>query len=45
LKKDGKVVGHTTRTISGQGKVLTLTTSYKSAKGGTIHEIDVYDKQ
>jgi hypothetical protein len=45
LKKNGKVVGHTTRTISGQGKVLTLTTAYKSAKGGTIHEIDVYDKQ
>jgi len=45
LKKDGKVVGHTTRTISGQGKVLTLTTTYKSAKGGTIHETDVYDKQ
>ena len=45
MKKDGKVVGHTTRTISGQGKVLTLTTSYKSAKGGTIHGTDVYDKQ
>jgi len=45
LKKDGKVVGHTTRTISGQGKVLTLTTAYKSAKGGTIHETDVFDKQ
>ncbi len=45
LKKDGKVVGHTTRTISGQGKVLTLTTTFKSAKGGTIHETDVYDKQ
>jgi hypothetical protein len=45
LKKGGKVVGHTTRTISGQGKVLTLTNTYKSAKGGTIHETDVYDKQ
>jgi hypothetical protein len=45
LKKDGKIVGHTTRTISAQGKVLTLTTAYKSAKGGTIHETDVYDKQ
>jgi len=45
LKKDGKVVGHATRTISGKGKVLTLTTAYKSAKGGTIHETAVFDKQ
>jgi hypothetical protein len=45
LKKDGKVVGHTTRTISGEGKVLTLTTAFKSSKGGTIHETAVYDKQ
>jgi hypothetical protein len=45
LKKDGKVVGHTTRTISGKGKVLTLTTALKSTKGGTIHETAVYDKQ
>jgi hypothetical protein len=45
LKKGGKVVGHTTRTISGKGKVLTLSSSYKSAKGGTIHEVSVFDKQ
>jgi hypothetical protein len=45
LKKDGKVVGHTTRTLSGKGKVMTLSTAYKSAKGGTIHEVAVYDRQ
>src|SRR5271156_3311243 len=32
LKKDGKVVGHTTRTISGKGKVLTLSTSLTTPK-------------
>jgi len=44
-KKGGKVVGHTTRTISGKGKVLTLSNAYKSEKGGTIHEVGVFDKQ
>lgn len=45
LKKDGKVIGHTTRTISGKGKVLTLSTTFKTAKGGTVHEVSVFDKQ
>jgi hypothetical protein len=45
LKKDGKIVGHSTRTISGKGKVFTLSTAFKTAKGGTIHEVGVYDKQ
>ncbi len=45
LRKGATVVGHTTRTISGGGKVLTLTTSLKTAKGGTTHEVAVYDKQ
>jgi hypothetical protein len=45
LKKDGKVVGHTTRSITGKGKVLTLTTALRTAKRGTIHEVAVYDKQ
>jgi len=45
LKKGGKVVGHTTRTLSGKGTVLTLSTSFKTAKGGTTHEVAVYDKQ
>ncbi len=45
LKKDGKVVGHTTRTVSGKGKVLTLSTALKTAKGGTTHDVAVFDKQ
>ena len=45
MKKDGKVVGHTTRTISGKGKVLTLKTAMKTAKGGTTHDVAVFDKQ
>ena len=45
LKKAGKVVGTTTRTLSGKGKVLTLSTAMKTAKGGTVHDIAVYDKQ
>jgi hypothetical protein len=45
LKKGGTVVGHTTRTISGGGKVLTLSTAMKTAKGGTTHDVAVYDRQ
>jgi hypothetical protein len=45
LKKDGKVVGHTTRTLSAKGTVMTLATALKTAKGGTTHETAVYDKQ
>jgi hypothetical protein len=45
LKKDGTIVGHTTRTISGKGKVLTLSTALKTAKGGTTHDVAVFDKQ
>jgi hypothetical protein len=44
-KKDGKAVGTTTRTISDHGKVLTLSSSLKTAKGGTIHDVTVYEKQ
>lgn len=44
-KKDGKAVGTTTRTISDHGKVLTLSSSLKTAKGGTIHDVTVFDKQ
>ena len=45
LKKAGSVVGTTTRTLSGGGKVLTLSTSLKTAKGGTTHDTAVYDRQ
>jgi hypothetical protein len=44
-KKAGKVVGHTTRTISAHGKVLTLSSAMKTAKGGTVHDVAVFDKQ
>jgi hypothetical protein len=44
-KKDGKVVGSTTRTISGHGKVLTLSSKGTNAKGGTYHNVAVFDKQ
>jgi hypothetical protein len=45
LKKDGKIVGHTTRSISGKGKVLTLSTALKTPKGGTTHDVAVFDRQ
>jgi hypothetical protein len=44
-KKDGKVVGSTIRTISGHGKVLTLTSKGKSVSGKWYHNVAVYDKQ
>lgn len=44
-KKDGKVVASSTRTISAHGKVLTLASKGKSAKGGTYHNVAVFDKQ
>jgi hypothetical protein len=45
LKKDGKVIGYTTRTVTAHGKVLTLSSSGKDAKGTRFHQIAVYDKQ
>src|ERR1700722_3964836 len=39
LKKYGKIVGHSTRTISAKGKVLTLTTGRKTAKGETTQHV------
>lgn len=44
-RKDGKIVGHTTRTISQKGKVLTLSTAWKTEKGGTTRDLAVFDKQ
>lgn len=44
-KKDGKVVGWTTRTVSAHGKVLTLSNKGKNAKGAAVHSVAVYDKQ
>ena len=45
LKKAGAVVGTTTRTISGGGKAMTMSTAMKTAKAGTTHDVAVYDKQ
>jgi hypothetical protein len=45
LKKDGKVVGSTTRTVSAHGKVLTLSTKSTDVKGVAHDEVAVYDKQ
>ena len=44
-KKDGKVIGSTTRTLSAKGKVLTLTSKGKTAKGEAFHNVMVFDKQ
>jgi hypothetical protein len=44
-KKNGTVIGWTTRSVSAHGKVLTLSTKAKDAKGAPIHAVAVYDKQ
>jgi hypothetical protein len=44
-KKDGKVVGWTTRTVSAHGKVLTLSSKGTNVKGAPFHSVAVYDKQ
>lgn len=45
LKKGGKVVGTTIRTLSARGKVLTLSSKGKDAKGGTFDTVMVFDRQ
>ena len=45
LKKDGKLVGTGIRSISDHGKVLTLKSMGKDAKGHRIHVVMVFDKQ
>ena len=44
-KKAGKVVGTTTRTISKDGKVLTLSSKGTSPTGAPYDNVMVYDKQ
>ena len=44
-KKGGKVVGTTTRTVSKDGKVLTLTSKGTSATGVPYDNVMVYDKK
>jgi hypothetical protein len=43
--KAGKPVGTTTRTVSGHGKMLTLSTKATAANGKPYESISVYDKQ
>ena len=43
--KDGKETGETTRTLSADGKMLTVTTTGKDAKGMPYKDEGVYDKK
>lgn len=45
LKKAGKVVGTTIRSISAHGKVLTLSTKGKNAQGAAFDFVAVYDRK
>jgi hypothetical protein len=45
LMKAGKKVGTTTRTISGHGKILTLSTAITGADGKIHKTVTVFDKQ
>ena len=45
LKKGGKNVGTSTRTLSAHGKVLTVSTKLTDTKGMPINDLSVYDKQ
>jgi len=45
LKKAGKVVGTTIRTISAHGKVLTLSTKGKNSQGAAFDFVAVYDRK
>jgi hypothetical protein len=44
-KKAGKVVGTTTRSVSGHGKVLTLRSKGTDAKGVAYDDVDIFDRQ
>jgi hypothetical protein len=45
LKRGGKAVGTTSRTVSKDGKTLTATADYTDAKGGKVENSMVFDKQ
>lgn len=45
LKKGGKAVGTTTRTVSKDGKLLTSKTNLTTAKGEKSESVMVFDKQ
>ena len=44
-KKNGKVVGSTLRSVSADGRVLTLDATRTDVKGMKHHDIQVFDKQ
>jgi hypothetical protein len=44
-KKEGKVVSTVTIVVSKDGKVMTITSKGKNAKGQSINNVLVYDKQ
>jgi len=43
--KGGKVIGHLTRSVSSDGKTMTITSDLVNAKGTHIHDVAVYDRQ
>jgi hypothetical protein len=45
LKKGDKVIGHTTRTVSKDGKKLTSTLHETTASGAKVDQVLVFDKQ
>ena len=45
MKRGGKAIGTTVRSVSDHGKVLTLTTNAKNAMGKKFHWVAVFDKQ
>ena len=44
-KKDGKLIGSTVRTVSAHGNVLTLNSIGTNAKGGSFHNVMVFDRK
>ncbi len=44
-KKGGKVIGESTRTVSADGKTLTLKSKGTSATGGSYDNVMVYDRK
>ncbi|HEY1725789.1 MAG TPA: hypothetical protein VGF89_10215 [Steroidobacteraceae bacterium] len=44
-KKQGKTIAWSTRAVSEHGKVLTLTSRGKDAKGAAYHDVAVYERQ
>src|SRR5262245_27073789 len=44
-KKGGKVVMTGTRSISKDGKVMTITTKGTNAEGKAVHDVEVFDKK